>query len=191
MPAVFTIVNPNSFGSGFIINQSGIAVTNAHVVDTAREFVATMHDGRKVQGIVLGVALDADLALVSLAGDGYEYLRLGVEREVRIGDEVLAIGTPQDTRLAQTVSKGIISGIRELDGHSRIQIDAPLNPGNSGGPLIGVDGAVLGVVVSKLNSDDNEGLAFAIPIEVGLRSLPLIPGSDGSPIESPGQPSPP
>lgn len=174
MPAVFTIITPRGWGSGFLINQSGIAITNAHVVDTAREFMATMHDGREVQGIVLGVTLDADLALVSLEGDGYEYLRLGVDREVRIGEEVFAIGTPENKLLGQTVSKGIISGVRELDGESLIQTDAPINQGNSGGPLLSIDGAVIGVVVSKMaDSDNNEGLAFAIPITVALQSLPL------------------
>ena len=177
MPAVFTIlISSGSFGSGFIINETGIAITNAHVVDTMREFEAILHDGKRVQGIVLGVSEDDDLALVSLDGDGYEFLRLGRKREIRIGDAVLTIGTPEDTQLGQTVSKGIISGIRQLDGHSRIQTDAPLNQGNSGGPLLSVDGAVIGVAVSKVaNSDNNEGLAFAIPITIALQSLPLSP----------------
>ena len=182
MPAVFTIITPSGMGSGFLINQSGIAITNAHVVDTAREFVATMHDGREVQGRVLGVAMKADLALVSLEGDGYAYLSLGGEREIRIGESVLAIGTPDNKVLGQTVSRGIISGIREFDGESRIQTDAPINQGNSGGPLLSADGAVVGVVVSKWREkDNNEGLAFAIPITVALQSLPLASASDTKP----------
>lgn len=178
MPAVFTIVTPSSFGSGFLINQSGIAITNAHVVDEVREFDAVWYDGRTVKGVVLGVAQDADLALVSLEGDGYECLSLGGKQEIRIGAAVLAIGTPENIQLGQTVSKGIISGIRELDGRRRIQTDAPLNQGNSGGPLLSEDGAVIGVVVTKVaNGDNNEGLAFAIPITVALRSLPLSSAS--------------
>jgi len=155
-------------GSGFFISADGYAVTNNHVVDKAESVEVTTDDGKIHSAKVIGVDPRTDLALIKVEGGGnFPYVRLA-ERSPRVGDWVLAVGNPFG--LGGTVTAGIVSargrdiGAGPYDDF--IQIDAPVNKGNSGGPTFDVDGNVIGVNTAIFSpSGGSVGIAFAIPSE--------------------------
>lgn len=171
MPAVFTIYTTYSQGTGFVINRDGTALTNQHVIEGERKFTAEFADGRRVEGSVIGVAENADLALLKLPDEGYSFLPLVDHDELRIGEAVFAVGAPFD--LGHSVSQGIASSFRQIDDVQYIQTDASLNHGNSGGPLINEHGAVIGVATLKQREAD--GIGFAIRIAEAIIRLPMKP----------------
>lgn len=140
-------------GSGFVIDESGLVVTNQHVVEGLDTVTVRMLDGRKYEGVVLGVDEIADLAVVQLvSSDKFEIMDLGNSNDVRVGDEVIALGFPWRSELGNepTITKGIISSNRIHNGVDVLQTDAAINPGNSGGPLVNRNGEVVGVNFAKL-----------------------------------------
>jgi len=155
-------------GSGFFISADGYAVTNNHVVDKAESVEVTTDDGRTHTAKVIGTDSRTDLALIKIEGGGnFPYVRLA-EQAPRIGDWVLAVGNPFG--LGGTVTAGIVSargrdiGAGPYDDF--IQIDAPVNKGNSGGPTFDVEGNVIGVNTAIFSpSGGSVGIAFAIPAE--------------------------
>jgi serine protease Do len=154
-------------GSGFFISADGYAVTNNHVVDKAETVEVKMEDGRTLNAKVIGTDSRSDLALIKVEGSNFPYVNLG-EKSPRIGDWVLAVGNPFG--LGGTVTAGIVSargrdiGAGPYDDF--IQIDAPVNKGNSGGPTFDVDGNVIGVNTAIFSpSGGSVGIAFAIPAE--------------------------
>ncbi|MDB5601618.1 MAG: serine peptidase [Xanthobacteraceae bacterium] len=154
-------------GSGFFISADGYAVTNNHVVDKAETVEVKMEDGRTLNAKVIGTDARSDLALIKVEGSNFPYVNLG-EKAPRIGDWVLAVGNPFG--LGGTVTAGIVSargrdiGAGPYDDF--IQIDAPVNKGNSGGPTFDVDGNVIGVNTAIFSpSGGSVGIAFAIPAE--------------------------
>ncbi len=166
-------------GSGFVIGKDGYILTNDHVVAGAEEIEIIFDNGFSMEGKVVKTDQERDVALVKISGSGFKPLAINSSVELTtVGSEVIAIGTPADIKLGQTVTKGIISGKRELeDDHdvknNYIQTDVTINPGNSGGPLLTNNGEVVGVVVSKIKGDGIEGLAFAIPIGEALEKLSI------------------
>jgi len=114
-----------------------------------------------------------DVALISLtSGKGYRPLPLAVGGEkpgYQVGDDVMAIGTPEFVDLGQTVSRGVVSGNRMAEDRQFIQTDVSINPGNSGGPLINSEGKVIGIVTLK--KFDSEGIGFAVPIDQAVEAL--------------------
>lgn len=172
-----------AIGSGFVIDPSGYIITNAHVVNGAQRvqvvLTASNTDGSVeatlsartslVPARIVGVTREVDLALLKVEVPNLPALKLAKYRELRQGESVFALGSPEGLR--NTVTHGIISAIaRQIDPDSPmvyIQTDTPINPGNSGGPLVNVNGEVAGVntfIVSQ--SGGNEGLGFAIPCGV-------------------------
>jgi serine protease Do len=155
-------------GSGFFISADGYAVTNNHVVDKAESVEVTTDDGKIHSAKVIGTDPRTDLALIKVDGGGsFPYVRLA-EQAPRVGDWVLAVGNPFG--LGGTVTAGIVSargrdiGAGPYDDF--IQIDAPVNKGNSGGPTFDVDGNVIGVNTAIFSpSGGSVGIAFAIPSE--------------------------
>jgi serine protease Do len=155
-------------GSGFFISADGYAVTNNHVVEKAESVEVTTDDGKVHTAKVIGTDPRTDLALIKVeGGDSFPYVRLA-EQAPRIGDWVLAVGNPFG--LGGTVTAGIVSargrdiGAGPYDDF--IQIDAPVNKGNSGGPTFDVDGNVIGVNTAIFSpSGGSVGIAFAIPAE--------------------------
>ena len=153
-------------GSGFFISADGYAVTNNHVVDNADSVEITTDDGRTYTAKVIGVDPKTDVALIKVDGRGdFPYVRLA-DKPPRIGDWVVAVGNPFG--LGGTVTAGIVSargrdiGAGPYDDY--IQIDAPVNKGNSGGPTFDVDGNVIGVNTAIFSpSGGSVGIAFAIP----------------------------
>jgi S1-C subfamily serine protease len=174
-------------GSGFVLNDEGEIVTNAHVVTTgeggtlkrASEVYVEFADGNRVGAKVLGHDPNADIALLRVETEGLELrpLPLGESARVEVGQPVAAIGSPFGQ--AGSLSVGIVSAVdrnvaslTEFSIAGAIQTDAAINPGNSGGPLVGSDGRVIGVNQQiQSRSGGGEGVGFAVPIDVVKRSV--------------------
>ena len=157
-----------SLGSGFVIREDGLIVTNRHVVAGARTVRVRLSDGREIAAKIVGTDAVTDIALLSVQAGHLPALRLGSSAAVSVGDAVIAIGNPYG--LGQSVSAGIVSArgrILEDDPYiDFLQTDAAINRGNSGGPLLTVDGTVVGVTsVIFSPSGGSVGLGFAIPAE--------------------------
>lgn len=156
-------------GSGFIISSDGIVLTNAHVVEGAKEVTVKLIDHREYKAKVLGVDKDSDIAVLKIDARGLPSVRLGNSDKLGVGDYVLAIGAPFG--LEETATAGIVSATgRSLPGDGAvpfIQTDAAVNPGNSGGPLFDAYGAVVGINSQiYTNSGGYQGVSFAIPINL-------------------------
>ena len=152
-----------STGSGFIISENGLLVTNAHVVENAKSVQVRLNDGRRFQGDVVGRDTAVDLAIVKINATSLPVLPLGDSNQLRVGEFVLALGNPFG--LEQTVSFGIVSRMGAplsvaARGFDFILTDAAINPGNSGGPLINMAGEVIGV---NSMAARNGSIGFAIP----------------------------
>jgi len=163
-------VMQRSLGSGVIVDASGIALTNAHVVERAAEIEVLTADGQKHKAKVVGMDKKTDLAVLRLLGSGsYPAASLGDSDQVNVGDWVLAIGSPFG--LEQTVTAGIISAKGRVIGQGPfddfLQTDAAINPGNSGGPLVNMSGQVIGINTAIVAQ--GQGLGFAIPINMAKR----------------------
>jgi len=157
-------------GSGFIISQDGFVLTNAHVVEGADEVTVTLTDRREFKAKVLGADRRSDVALLKLAANNLPYLRTGDSSKIRVGEWVVAIGSPFN--LDNTVTAGIISAKSRDTGEylPLIQSDVAVNPGNSGGPLINMRGEVIGInsQIATLSGAYN-GISFAVPIDEVMR----------------------
>jgi serine protease Do len=162
-----------SLGSGVIVDPSGIVLTNAHVVDRATEIEAVTADGKKHKAKLVGVDRRTDLAVLKLQGGGpYPSATLGDSDRLKVGDWVLAIGSPFG--LQQTVTAGIISAKGRSIGQGPfddfLQTDAAINPGNSGGPLVNMSGEVIGInsaIASR--TGQYAGVGFSIPSNMAKR----------------------
>jgi serine protease Do len=172
-----------AIGSGFVVDPSGYILTNAHVVNGAQRVQVVLSDvtaddsldaalspkTNLVPARIIGVTREIDLALLKVDLNGLPALKLANYRELRQGESVFALGSPEGLR--NSVTHGIISSVaRQTDPDATmvyVQTDAPINPGNSGGPLVDVNGDVVGVNTFILSqSGGNEGLGFAIPCGV-------------------------
>lgn len=187
-----------SAGSGFLISEDGLILTNAHVVANSRTCKVILSDGREMEGTVEAIDEVADLATVKISGRKLPTIRLGSSSSCRAGEFVVALGSPM--HLNNSISHGIISSThRRLDDLTGgqvsnmpyLQTDAAINVGNSGGPLVNLEGEAIGVNAMKLA----EGIAFAIPIDYVIlfldkvkmkkesvtRQAPQIPSSPAHP----------
>ncbi|MCS3902615.1 serine protease Do [Methylohalomonas lacus] len=159
----------NSLGSGFIISKDGYVITNNHVVKDAREVVVRLVDRREFVAEVIGTDPRSDLAVLKIDGENLPTLKLGDSSKLKVGEWVLAIGSPFG--FDHSVTAGIVSAKgRSLPKENYvpfIQTDVAINPGNSGGPLFNLDGEVVGVN-SQIYSRTGGfmGLSFAVPINV-------------------------
>lgn len=152
-----------SLASGFIVSSDGKIVTNYHVIEGGHSAIVKLPNGSvfRVQG-VLAVDVEKDLALLKVEGKALPSLNVESTLSLQVGDHVVAIGSPLG--LAGTVSDGIVSALREeAPGKSWIQTTAPVSHGNSGGPLLSMDGYVVGVITWGVNLQQGENLNFAIP----------------------------
>jgi len=163
-----------SLGSGVIVDASGIVLTNAHVVERATDIEVATADGKKHKAKLVGVDRRTDLAVLRLSGGGpYPAASLGDSDRVKVGDWVLAIGSPFG--LQQTVTAGIISAkgrsINQGGAYDDfLQTDAAINPGNSGGPLVNMSGEVIGINSAILSrTGGNVGIGFSIPVNMAKR----------------------
>jgi serine protease Do len=166
-------------GSGFIISDDGLVLTNSHVVFGHQAITVTLDDGRKLRARMLGADPILDLAVlrIPVPPRGHPKASLGDSDSVRIGEDVLAIGNP--VGLEQTLTRGVVSGVNRFQPESPlsltrplIQTDAPINPGNSGGPLLNRCGEVIGI--NTLLVTDAQNIGFAVPINVAKRAIPEL-----------------
>jgi putative serine protease PepD len=175
-------------GSGVVIDTDGVILTNNHVVQCATEVEVAFNDGREdLDGQVVGTVPEKDLAIVSVEADDLEAIAVGKSSEMRLGDDVLAIGFPLGLGETPTVTRGIVSGksrsIRAStpDGGSEaledlLQTDAAINPGNSGGALIDLAGRLVGINTAGVSAAAGENVGFAIPIDSAVRVVEEIFG---------------
>jgi serine protease Do len=157
-----------ALGSGFVIRADGLIVTNRHVIVGARTVQVKLAGGRVVVAKVIGADAATDIALLRVSAGPLPVLRLGSSTQIAVGDAVIAVGNPFG--LGQTVTAGIISArgrtLEEDPYIDFLQTDAAINLGNSGGPLLSADGAVIGVTSAIFSPNGGSvGLGFAIPAE--------------------------
>ena len=156
--------------SGFILSPDGYVMTNAHVVENASEIIVTLTDKREFSGKLIGADKRTDVALVKIEATGLPRVTIGDSKAIRVGQWVLAIGSPFG--LENTVTAGIVSAKGRDTGELLpfIQTDAAINPGNSGGPLINMRGEVIGINSQILSgSGGSIGISFAIPVDDAMR----------------------
>ncbi len=165
-----------SLGSGFVIDaEQGFIATNHHVVDEANKISVTFYDGRKFDAVLVNSDATTDIAVLKIEADNLVQVEFGKSENIKVGENVVAIGTPYDQSLAGTMTCGIVSGVtRKIDVTNSsgkviktmtlIQTDCSINPGNSGGPLIDMAGNVIGISSMKIVDEQFEGIGFAIPI---------------------------
>jgi serine protease Do len=163
---------PRGVGSGFIFSADGYVLTNSHVVEGASEIYVTLTDKREFKGKVIGSDKRTDVALVKIDATGLPKIAIGESKNIRVGQWVLAIGSPFG--LENTVTVGIVSAKSRDTGDylPLIQTDVAVNPGNSGGPLINMKGEVIGINNQILSeSGGSIGISFAIPIDEVMHGI--------------------
>lgn len=172
--SVVTVVTDTGLGSAWVISSGGgrsTMVTNFHVVEdvftNGRRSVRVKREDLTYDATIVETSPEHDLAVLDAH---VELPALAVSTDVpAVGDPVLAVGSPLG--LGGTVSSGIVSGIRKEAGRELLQFSAPISPGNSGGPVVGLHGKVVGVAVLKAVAPGAEGLSFAIPSAVMCSTL--------------------
>jgi len=173
-------------GTGVIIDETGVILTNIHVVAGAERISLTFYDGSTSDAHVMAVQPEDDLAVLKAdtIPDDLKPATLRSTRGLKLGDEVIAVGNPFG--IGPSVSSGIVSGLRrdyvspkgQRVLSNLIQFDAAANPGNSGGPLVTADGEVVGIVTAILNPTEQRvfiGIGFAVPIENAAAAAGLSP----------------
>lgn len=160
-------------GSGFLIREDGYIVTNNHVVKGATELKVRTYEGKEYTAKVIGTAPQNDIAVIKVEGKNFPTLNFTDSNALKVGQWVVAIGSPFEEDLGNTVTAGIVSGLGRANNSDPssltnfIQTDAAINPGNSGGPLLNLQGKVVGVNSAILTrSGGFQGIGFAIPSNV-------------------------
>lgn len=161
--ASFTVKHKEGHGSGFAISKEGHIITNYHVVANHEdELIVVDSNLKEYKAELLRFSPEKDLALLKI-DRAFDYsFTIQDKATYNLGQDIYAIGTPRSLELGQSLTKGIISGKRENEGDFFIQIDASVNSGNSGGPLVNENGELIGVINAKVKGDSIEGLGFAI-----------------------------
>lgn len=189
-----------STGTGFVYKKDknkAYIMTNNHVIDKADSVEVEFNDkDEKIKATILGGDAYSDIAVLTIAADKVEdVVELGVSDGLKLGDTIFTVGSPMGITYKGTVTKGIVSGKERMieisvsnssstDYYMNvIQIDAAVNPGNSGGPLCDVSGKVVGIISLKIVQDEVEGMGFAIPIEDAMEYAKAI--EEGGEVERP------
>jgi putative serine protease PepD len=180
LPSVVQVVAGRGSGSGFVIDDAGHVITNYHVVEGATAVSLVLDGGRRVSAQVVGGDQDEDIAVLRVSGNAPAAAQLGRSASLRIGQPVIAVGSPLG--LSGTVTAGIVSAVdrtSRLGGASRpmVQTDASINPGNSGGPLVDLQGRVVGVntaIATTSARAGNIGIGFAVPIDRAVQVAQTI-----------------
>ena len=179
-----------STGTGFIYKKNGklaYIITNNHVIDNADSArIEFSTSDKKIEAKIVGGDKYADIAVLTIPDDNYQVVEIGNNEALKLGDTIFTVGTPMGAGYKGSVTKGILSGKDRMvdvsvsssvaaDYYMKvIQIDAAVNPGNSGGPLCDVSGKVIGVISLKIVQNTVEGMGFAIPIEDALKYANII-----------------
>ena len=186
-PAVVSIRAGQGSGTGFLVGSDGTVVTNDHVVENSQRVLLRFgRDGNTIEADVLGTDPSSDIAVLSIPKKAIpkdvQPLQFADSRNVRVGDMVIAIGSPFD--LDRTATQGIVSALgRDIEAPNHytinnvIQTDAPINPGNSGGPLLDDSAHVIGVnsqIATSGTSQGNLGIGFAVPSNTARQVVPIL-----------------
>lgn len=172
--SAITVKTARGHGSGVLIDSSGYALTNAHVVGTESQ-VQVLLDDKVVDAKVVRSDRRADVALLLLDPQGHEAANIS-RREPHAGDPLYVVGTPLSLKLSHTVTQGILSAVREVDGERRFQTDAAVNPGNSGGPVFNEAGELVALSVSGIMNAEGASLNVNYLIPIG-RALTAVGAS--------------
>ena len=178
-PGYFGSVSTGTItGSGFLLTEDGYIITNYHVVETADQsdlpITVVLYDGTEYEAQIVGREDVNDLAVLKIEATGLKPVTVGDSDAIQVGDEVYAVGNPMGD-LEFSMSTGHVSALdrvittSEAEDIPMFQLDAAVNPGNSGGPVYNTRGEVIGVVTAKYSDTDVEGLGFAIPINDAIR----------------------
>ena len=172
--ASFTIKTNNGHCSGFAISEDGYIITNFQALEKAKSIKVIDKNGKEFPAVLIKKNKKLDLALIKVNAVSFESVfQLPSQKQYAIGEEIFVVGCPEYIELGQTLSKGIISGYRKIDNQNLIQMDASVNEGSSGGPLISKNGQLFGVVNSKIKKIGVEGIGFVIPAELIKETLGL------------------
>ena len=169
---------PRGVGSGFILSADGYVMTNAHVIENATTIYVTLTDKREFKAKLIGADKRTDVALVKIEATSLPRMTIGDSKSIRVGQWVLAIGSPFG--LENTVTAGIVSAKGRDTGELLpfIQTDVAVNPGNSGGPLINMRGEVIGINSQILSGTGGSiGISFAIPVDDAMRVVEQLKNS--------------
>lgn len=165
-------VSPAGEGSGIVFSEDGYIVTNAHVVDGATSLKVILSDGTTYEAELVGSDELTDLAVIKIDATGLQAAEFDSSEDLRVADQVMAIGNPGGYQLNSSVTIGYVSALNRAITNSStgytmeyIQTDAAINPGNSGGALVNQYGQVVGINSAKISATGYEGLGFAIPAE--------------------------
>ena len=156
-------------GSGVIVSSDGYILTNSHVIDKADSIYIRTHDNRKLQAKVIGTDPKTDIAVIKTEAKNLKPIAIGNSDALRVGEWVIAIGSPLGEKLARTVTQGIVSAkgranVGLADYEDFIQTDAAINPGNSGGPLVNINGELVGINTAIASRTGGfQGIGFAVP----------------------------
>jgi S1-C subfamily serine protease len=165
LQSVVSVGTDQGIGSGAIIDEEGFIVTNHHVVHGANIIRVLTYSGKVHDASLIGYDPDVDIAVLKISADGLKRLRFGDSDDTRVGEKVIALGSPAG--LSFTVTEGIVSAVNRKGPNNLpiyTQIDVPINPGNSGGPLVNSRGQIIGINNYKVGG--YEGLGFAIQSNV-------------------------
>ena len=166
-------------GSGFFISQDGTILTNRHIVeDAALEYVVTTSDGKTFPAVVISRSQSQDIAVLKVEGNNFNFIPLGDSKNINVGQTAIALGSDSG-EFQNTVSVGVVSGLNKVaaalnsvsgqeDLVALIQIDAATNPGNSGGPLVDLNGRAIGI---NTVGAPRENVGFALPINLAKKDL--------------------
>lgn len=158
--SVVLVTTDDGSGSGIVLTSDGHVLTNQHVVEGAKQIELRLADGRKLAARILRTSKSPDLALLQASGAGLSPATWADSDQLALGQTVLAIGHALDIEGEPTISRGIVSALRTQNGIRYVQTDATSNPGNSGGPIVDLDGAV--VAVDTFGLEGATGLNFGI-----------------------------
>ncbi len=170
-------------GSGVIVSNDGYILTNNHVVEGADEVEIQLYNDKKYDAEIVGTDPLTDIAVLKIDNDDLNVIKLGNSEKLRVGEMVLAIGSPLQSNLAHSVSMGIVSAkgrsigiIERGTGYENfIQTDAAINPGNSGGALVNMEGELIGINTAIASrSGGSDGIGFAVPIDIAKNVMKSI-----------------
>lgn len=173
MRGVVTIKHDDGHGSGYFISKDGFLITNYHVVKDKKVVKVQLNESVTLAADVIRYDERYDVALLKVNGEDFNALEMINSDSAQTGDDVIAIGTPEDISLGQSVTKGIISGKRKIAEKIFLQTDVTINSGNSGGPLLNEEGGVIGMVTMKLVGKGIEGIGFCVPTNTIIEALNL------------------
>lgn len=180
LDATLLVRSSEGTGSAVLISPDGFALTAAHVVGDDRSVGIIAHGGAELSAQVVRLDTDQDVALLKVETDGDSSCLPLTEDEASLGSEVFILGSPAGEALSFSVSKGVVSGYRTFEDTRFVQLDASVNPGNSGGPAVDASGTVVGIASWKISHVSMEGLAFAVPADTALHALGVELGDESS-----------